>query len=271
MIAKVEIFAKKLFKEPWQTDTIMPIDDDLEIRPYRLWHKLAAEFIGTCIFVFIGTMSMTNGGGSLVTIAMAHGFTIFILVASLGHISGGHFNPAVSTGVALAGKLPPVLLPLYAGTQLLGGIAGAAICRACTTHKFYMSGIGGATLLNTDITWGEGLVTEIMLTAILVHVVLNTAVDTATNVLAPLAIGLTLSLDICGGGPITGASMNPARSLGPNLMAWAFIDFDIHPELGVTKHYLWNYHWVYYVGPLIGAALAAGLFRTFFSRRSRVI
>uniref|UniRef100_A0A914Y806 Uncharacterized protein n=1 Tax=Panagrolaimus superbus TaxID=310955 RepID=A0A914Y806_9BILA len=107
-----------------------------------------------------------------------------------------------------------------------------------------------------------------MLTAILNHVILLTAVDTSSNVLAPLAIGLTLALDVCAGGAVTGASMNPARSLGPNIAAALFVDFDIRRSLATypTARSIWSHHWIYYAGPIVGATLAAGLYRLFFGR-----
>ena len=188
------------FKDPWQADPMTSLSEDLDARPYRIWHKCIAEFVGTLVFIYIGTMSGTAGaGGGLVIAALAHGFTIFAMVASLGPISGGHFNPSVSLAVTLAGKMSPIHLPFYIGSQLFGGMVGALLSRASVIREVYTAGLGGATLLGPQYTWEHGLVTEIMLTAILCHVILLTAVDTSTNVLAPLAIGLTLALDVCAG------------------------------------------------------------------------
>lgn len=176
------------------------LSEDLDARPYQLWHKCIAEFVGTLVFIYVGTMNGINGANSgLVGAALAHGFTIFAMVASLGGISGGHFNPSVSLAVTLAGKLSPMHLPFYVMSQILGGFIGALLSRASSVDHMYSIGLGGATLMGDGITWGHGLVTEIMLTAILNHVILLTAVDTSTNVLAPLAIGLTLALDVCAG------------------------------------------------------------------------
>ena len=258
----------QLFKDNWQTDVMPPLSDDLDSRPYRLWNKCLAEFIGTCIFVYIGTMSGTVGAASgLVIAALAHGFTIFAMVATFGHISGGHFNPAVSLGITLSGKMSPIHLPFYVISQLLGGCVGAVLCRVCSTERLYSIGIGGATLMGPEFSWSEGFVTEIMLTAILVTVILLTAVDTSSNILAPLAIGLTLALDVCAGGAATGASMNPARSLGPNIMASAFTNFSLTGSPRYTSSsQIWSYHWIYWAGPILGATLAACLYRLFFGR-----
>ena len=246
--------------------------DDFDNRPYRLWNKCLAEFIGTCVFVYVGTMSGTAGGNAgLPGAALAHGFTIFAMVATFGHISGGHFNPAVSLGITLSGKMSPIHLPFYVISQLLGGCVGAVLCRVCCTKKLYTAGVGGATLMGLEFSWSEGFITEIMLTAILVTVILLTAVDTSTNVLAPLAIGLTLALDVFAGGNATGASMNPARSLGPNIMASAFVSFSDRQNDPLITNYtsssqLWSYHWIYWAGPFLGATLAASLYRLFFGR-----
>uniref|UniRef100_A0AC34QLY8 Aquaporin n=1 Tax=Panagrolaimus sp. JU765 TaxID=591449 RepID=A0AC34QLY8_9BILA len=271
-----------LFKDNWQSDALPAMSEDLENRPYHIWHKCLAEFVGTLVFVFVGTMSGTTGAAAGLTgAALAHGFTIFTMVATFGHISGGHFNPAVSLGITLSGKLPPTHFPMYAISQLLGGCVGAVLCRVCSTKDLYTAGLGGATLLgrsgNSNVatfSWSEGFVTEIMLTAILVTVILHTAVDTSTNVLAPLAIGLTLSLDVFAGGPATGASMNPARSLGPNIMASAFVSFSDRLATNLpynSSSQIWSYHWIYWAGPFLGAALAAALYRTFFGRNKNRI
>uniref|UniRef100_A0AC34F5Z3 Aquaporin n=1 Tax=Panagrolaimus sp. ES5 TaxID=591445 RepID=A0AC34F5Z3_9BILA len=260
------------YKDPWQADPMTSLSEDLDARPYRLWHKCIAEFVGTLVFIYVGTMNGINGSASgLVGAALAHGFTIFAMVSSLGPISGGHFNPSVSLAITLAGKLNPMHLPFYVMSQILGGFVGALLSRASSLGDAYSVGLGGATLMGDGITWEHGLITEIMLTAILNHVILLTAVDTSSNVLAPLAIGLTLALDVCAGGAVTGASMNPARSLGPNIAAALFVDFDRRRNpfmltTYLTARSLWSYHWIYYAGPIVGATLAAGLYRLFLGR-----
>ncbi|CAD5226535.1 unnamed protein product [Bursaphelenchus okinawaensis] len=229
-------------------------------RPFGLASKLMAEFLGDLIFVFIGTLAALNGNENnvLTHAAFGHGLTIFVLVCSLGHISGGHFNPAVTLSVTLAGKLHPLLLVPYWLAQLSGGFVGALLVRAVTTLDQYNTLVGGATIPAPGDHWHQNLVTELILTMILCQTVLMCAVDTDKNVLAPLAIGLTVALDIFGGGSISGASMNPARSLGPGVAAT--ILSTVQPTV------IWNYHYIYWAGPFAGATVAAFIYRTFFAQ-----
>ncbi|CAD5230742.1 unnamed protein product [Bursaphelenchus xylophilus] len=230
-----------------------------EERPYSLWSKLVAEFIGDLIFIFIGSISVNLAQGALINIALAHGLAIFVLVSSLGHISGGHFNPAVTLTVALAGKLHALWVIPYWLAQLSGGFVGALLVRAVFTLDEYDKVMGGATIPNTAALWYQSLITEIILTMILCQTVLMCAVDTSKNVLAPLAIGMTVCLDILGGASISGASMNPARSLGP--CAAATIFSTVNPTM-----IFWDYHYVYWAGPFLGATIAAFIYRTFFAQ-----
>jgi glycerol uptake facilitator-like aquaporin len=126
--------------------------------------------------------------------------------------------------------------------------------KAVTTSAEYSSIMGGATILPKGEEWYQGFLVEIVLTAILAQTVLCCAVDTKDNALAPLAIGLTVALDIFGAGSISGASMNPARSFGPCVAAALFT--------GVKdKSIIWITHYIYWAGPLIGAAISAFLYR----------
>ncbi|KAI1720509.1 major intrinsic protein domain-containing protein [Ditylenchus destructor] len=230
-------------------------------KPYTVLSKLVAEFIGVLFFVFIGSMSGLKSSDENVTThaAFAHGLTIFVMVASLGHISGGHFNPAVTVSVTCAGKLHPILAIPYVIAQLLGGFVGALLVRAATSQTEYDSIGGGATLLAKGDLWHQGLIVEVILTAILTQAVLNTAVDTSDNMLAPLAIGMSVALDVFGAGSISGASMNPARSLGPCAAAALF-------GTGQDKSILWKYHYIYWAGPIGGAIVSAITYRLLFAR-----
>ncbi|KAH7722386.1 Protein AQP-4 [Aphelenchoides avenae] len=232
-----------------------------EVRKFTLVNKLAAEFIGDAIFVFIGSLSaLKSVDENVVThAAFAHGLTIFVLVASFGHISGGHFNPAVTLAVALVGKFPMRHLVPYWLAQIAGGLAGALLIRSATQYSEYQRFLGGATLLAPDDYWYQGLIVEALLTAILTLTVLMTAVDTHKQVLAPLAIGMALTLDIFGAGSISGASMNPARSFGPGIAATIFS--------GATdKSIIWRNHYIYWAGPAVGASISALLYRAAFGR-----
>jgi len=206
-----------------------------------------AEFISLFLFVFIGVGSVMSyekihpgelEAGGLLVIALAHGFALAILVAMTANISGGHVNPAVSLGLALAGKITVIRLVLYWVAQLLGAAAGAWALKVVTTGEVLARHAIGA-----GMTVWSAVLMEIILTFTLMFVVFATAVDPkkgTVGVIAPLAIGFTVLAQIFVGAPFSGASMNPGRSFGPALVA---LDF--------------HNHWVYWVGPFIGAALAA--------------
>ncbi|KHJ80023.1 transporter, major intrinsic protein family protein [Oesophagostomum dentatum] len=179
--------------------------------------------------------------------------------------SGGHFNPAVTWAIALAGKMPPWQVPLYWFSQLLGGFCGALYSVLIMTQKQIDGSYCGATLLNPDNKWWEGLLSEAVVTFFLCHTILLTAADTSSNLLAPLAIGLTLSIDILSTGSITGASMNPARSLGPNIVGQIFLD-----SYAIPKNF-WNYHYIYWAGPFAGATVATIIYRLFEARENRLV
>ncbi|GFR99371.1 aquaporin-8-like [Elysia marginata] len=207
------------------------------------------EFFGVTLFVFIGTMSV-NGAGGLLGVAIAHGLMIALLVAALGSVSGGHINPAVTLGVLCAGGIGPFNAILYIVSQLIGSITGAALTRGTLSQAAFVNISGGATLLGTNSTVEEGLLAEIVLTAILILTVLLTAVDPSTkSSLAPLAIGFAVIVCILAGGPISGASLNPARSLGPAVAMTTY------------SSNVWENHWLYWAGPAVGAVFAAVVHR----------
>ncbi|CAD6193642.1 unnamed protein product [Caenorhabditis auriculariae] len=232
-------------------------------REYSLLTKCFAEFIGDLTFVFIGCMQAVQIGDGPTHAALAHGFTIFILVTAFGHISGGHFNPAVSWAIAGAGKMPIWHLPFYVASQLFGGFCGAMLVAAVLTPSQYDASDGGATLLATDTFWWKGLIAEALATFFLVHTILISAADSNSVILAPLAIGLTLSIDIYAVGEISSASMNPARSLGPNIAGSIFLS-KLPPNF-------WNFHYIYWAGPLAGSTAALCLYKVFEAREDRFV
>ncbi|KAM4106379.1 hypothetical protein ACB094_04G061400 [Castanea mollissima] len=181
-----------------------------------------AEFISTFIFVFAGE------GFLLVP--------LFAAVSASINVSGGHVNPAVTFGTLLGGRISVVRAIYYWIAQLLGSIVAALLLRLVTNMRpagFYVShGVG---------EW-HGVILEIVMTFGLVYTVYATAIDPkrgSLGTIAPLAIGLIVGANILVGGPFDGASMNPARAFGPALVGWR-----------------WDNHWIYWVGPLIGGALA---------------
>ncbi len=207
-----------------------------------------AEGIATLLFVFLGAGTVVVTGGimgealtaaRLIAIALAHGLAIALLVSATARISGGHINPAVTFAAWLTGKMPLARGAAYVVAQLAGGALGAFLLASVIPAA--AQGSLGAHGLGPGITAASGLLTEIVLTFALVFVVFATAIDPkGLGHLAPMAIGLTVLVDHLIGVPITGASMNPARSFGPAIVA------------GV-----WVNHWIYWVGPLVGGALAA--------------
>ncbi|CAL2045055.1 unnamed protein product [Caenorhabditis brenneri] len=243
------------------------IEDEKE---FTIYSKCAAEFIAVLLFVYVGSMQSAGVIGyydGIIHAAFAHGIAIFILAATFGGVSGAHINPAVTFGIALVGRINPIHAVCYVVSQLLGSVFGALLVRISLSYKTYAAIGAGATLCGKGIGWQEGLTAEIVTTYILVQTVLMCAVDTDKNRLAPLAIGFSLIIEILAAGAISGASMNPARSFGPNIMGQVFLK----PESVDGLYMFWNYHWIYYIGPVIGAFIAAGVYRMFFARDYRVL
>ena len=219
-----------------------------------------AEFVGTFTLVFIGAgsiLALTTllqpaihntqdqgvwGGLTLVSVALAHGLAIAVMVSAVGHISGGHFNPAVTLGFLVTRRIAPALALVYWSMQFLAATAAAGLLRWFFAENPRQLTNLGAPGLGGGIDHWQGLVIEIVLTFLLVWVIFATAVDPGGTFksIAGLAIGLTITIDILMGGPLTGAAMNPARAFGPELVA---------------RH--WNDAWVWYAGPFVGAVLGA--------------
>lgn len=201
--------------------------------------NLAAEFVGTFALIFIGAGALAIGQANLVGVALAHGLVIVAFAYAYGHISGTHINPAVTLGLLIAGEIEFVVAIGYWIVQFLGGILGAIVLNAVLPD----AGDLGVTILGEGVGVGQGLVVEIVLTFFLVNTIFNTAVSGKAGNFAGLAIGLTLVLCILMGGPLTRASLNPARTLGPAVVSGNYTDI-----------------WLYFVGPLVGAILAAFLY-----------
>ena len=213
------------------------------MRAPSLFQRASAEAFGTfslvtggcgAIVVNHATGALGHGG-----VAASFGLVIMIMIASLGHLSGAHFNPAVTLAFAVTRHFSWRDVPAYLAGQLLGAVVGALALRAF----FGLEATLGATA-PVGSPW-RALGIEILLTAVLMFVIVSVATDTrAVGELAAVAIGGTVALDALWGGPITGASMNPARSLGPALVAG-----------------FWPSHWIYWVGPIAGALLGAALYQ----------
>jgi MIP family channel proteins len=231
-----------------------------------------AEFVGTFTLIFIGAGSILTigkifapaingpqaqdiyGGLTLVTVALAHGLAIAVMVSAVGHISGGHFNPAVTLGFLITRRIAPSLAITYWSVQFAGAAAAAALLRWLYPAEARRLTNLGTPSLGSGISHWQGLVIEIVLTFFLVWVIFASAADPGGSFksIAGLAIGLTITLDVLMGGPLTGAAMNPARAFGPELL---------------SRH--WDDAWVWYVGPFVGGALAAVAYEWLYLRPPR--
>ncbi|XP_012284145.1 aquaporin isoform X2 [Orussus abietinus] len=204
-----------------------------------LYRALVAEFLGTLLLNFFGCGSVITG--NVVAIALAFGLAVAGAVQGIGHVSGGHINPAVTFGLAVIGKVPIVRALLYVLAQCVGAIAGSAVLRALSAES--SEGALGVVSLAEGITPVKGLGVEFFLALILVLVVCG-ACDAGkpdSKGIAPLIIGLAVTVGHIVGVPRTGAGMNPARSLGSAVVMGIFDD-----------------HWLYWVGPILGG-IAGGL------------
>jgi MIP family channel proteins len=223
---------------------------------HNLSTSLLAEFIGTFALIFIGAGAGALGIGGLVGVALAHGLVVLGFAYAYGHISGTHINPAVTLGVWAAGKIDAARAGSYIVFQIAGGIVGALALR------WILGGTGtglGMTQLAHDldvkgtlitITPLAGTVLEAILTFFLVNQVMNAGISGKATIPGGLAIGLTLTFCILMGGPLTGASLNPARSIGPAVAVGDFANL-----------------WVYLVGPAIGGIVAGVLYKAVFEER----
>jgi MIP family channel proteins len=216
----------------------------------KLYHRLfsaavIAEGIGTFILVFAGTgavmvNAISDGAVTHLGISFVFGAVVAALIYSLGHISDAHFNPAVTLAFWASGFFPRQKVMAYILAQALGAISASGLLRLSLGNIAQL----GATLpLNGN--WVQAFVLETVLTFILMFVILGSGLDRRSPVgFAGLAIGLTVGLEAAFMGPITGASMNPVRSLGPALVG-----------------NLWQHHWLYWVAPILGAQLAVLAYR----------
>jgi len=213
----------------------------------KLSTSLLAEFIGTFALIFIGAGAGALGDGGLVGVALAHGLVIVAFAYAYGHISGTHINPAVTLGVWAAGKIDTTRALAYVAVQLLGGIVAAFTLAWILGAR---AGSLGATVLADGVSPTQGLVLEMILTFFLVNTIMNAGISGKATIPAGLAIGLTLTFCILMGGPLTGGSLNPARTLGPAVATGNFADI-----------------WLYFVGPIAGGVIAGLLYKSVFEER----
>ena len=207
--------------------------------PAPLAKRLGAELLAAYSLVTAGcgaiAVDAATGAIGHVGVALTFGLVILVMVAATGHVSGAHINPAVTVAFAVCRHFPTREILPYVAAQLLGGVLGAATLRLL---------FGGEAALGVTLPAGsdlQALGCEVLLTAALMFVITAVATDTrAVGELAAITIGATVGVDALWGGPVSGASMNPARSLGPALLAGD-----------------WTSHWVYWLGPMLGAVVGA--------------
>jgi MIP family channel proteins len=217
-----------------------------------------AEFIGTFALVFVGAAAGIYGQSiGLLGIALAHGLTLSVFVYVYGHISGTHVNPAVTLGMAVNGTIKWIEAIVYWVAQFSGAIVAAFLLRMFLTPLSADAFSGAATsgLLGVDhVYYAMGL--EALLTFFLVNTILHVAVGGKGSPFAGWAIGITYAIAIMAGGPLTGASLNPARSFGPAVFTSAL-------EAGRLDYQNPMFYLIYFLGPIMGSLLAVALYQFF--------
>ncbi len=214
-----------------------------------------AEAIGTFGLCFIGAGSIildakTGGAVGLIGIALAHWLILSVMISALGGVSGGHFNPAVTIGFLVTKKQEIGEGIPYIISQLVGGTVAGLLLRAIYEPAVWQKVHLGTPMLGEGVSVGTGILVEIVLTFFLVTAIWGTAVDDRKPNIGGFGIGLTIAANILMGGPLTGASMNPARTFGPALAGGGF-----------------DGHLVYWIGPIIGAVIAAVLYNNILIKK----
>ncbi|XP_067652486.1 aquaporin AQPAe.a-like [Haliotis asinina] len=228
-----------------------------DIKRRKFFQELAAEFLGSALLVIFGCGSAVtlepNLAPTVTSIAIAFGLTVATIIWSLGHVSGAQINPCVSLTLCLTRKITLIKCLLYCGIQCVGAIAGAYILYGLTPED--RRGMLGITLVSPRISLWQGVGVEIMATFVLVFAVYATIDSRIADHPGSkaLSIGFVVTMDIPWAIQYTGASMNPARSLGPVVV------------MGV-----WDHHWVFWLGPILGALAAGFLYETVFAVNASV-
>jgi MIP family channel proteins len=218
------------------------------------WRHFAAEFIGTFALVFVGggaiiTSALSQGPGVVLNIALAHGLILGLLVTATMRISG-HLNPAVTVGFLATGRISAMMAVVYWIAQFLGATLAAYALKGLYPASVAMSTRLGGQSISNDVTMVQAIILEAIATFFLVFVVFGTAVDERAPKVGGFAIGLTVTADILAIGPLTGGSMNPARSFGPAIASGVF-----------------EAQAAYWIGPIVGGIVAAVLYDRLFLRR----
>ena len=218
-----------------------------------------AELVGTFILVYAGTTVVVLATLGIpvigtpfdsLAVPLAFGLTLAALVAALGHVSGAHLNPAVTFGLAATRKFPWNYVPVYVVAQVLGAILGALATWITVGAEARSQAALASPGLGPGVGVLQGFVVEALITFILVFVVISVASDDrVADTVAPIAVGFALAAAVFIGGVATGGSANPARALGPIIVAWNN----------------WDSALLYVIAPIVGGVLAAFFYDRFLS------
>lgn len=215
-----------------------------------MMQKLGAEFIGTFVFLFIGLGAVVLGNVGALGVALAFGLGATAMIYAVGSKSGGHFNPAVTLGMAISGRFCWGSVLPYMIAQVLGAVAAAGLLHIIGGGASEAITNMGATGFGEHSAGGYGqnmaMITEVALTAMFMIIVLGVSKSTTAMNVGPMVVGLALGMLIMVGGNVTGGSLNPARSMGPALImgGWA-----------------WNQLWLFWVAPLLGSVVGSYLYK----------
>jgi aquaporin PIP len=262
MTKDIEVRGSEFHAKDYHDPPPAPLIDPEELGKWSFYRAIIAEFVATLLFLYICVLTVIGykseidpknggtecGGVGILGIAWAFGGMIFVLVYCTAGISGGHINPAVTFGLFLARKVSLVRAVMYMVAQCLGAICGCGLAKAFQRSYYERYG-GGANELALGYSIGTGLAAEIIGTFVLVYTVFSAtdpkrnARDSHVPVLAPLPIGFAVFMVHLATIPITGTGINPARSFGAAVM--------------YNRTQAWDDQWIFWVGPMIGAAIAA--------------
>jgi MIP family channel proteins len=212
-----------------------------------------AEFIGAFTLTFVGAGAAMTARGvgdtALIGVAIANGVAIAVMVSALGHISGGHFNPAITFGFVVTRRISAKVAAVYWAAQFGAASIAALLLWWIFPNNLVDAAKLGAPTLTSSLTQGQGFVVEAIGTFLLVLVVFAVAVDERGSFksVAGLPIGLMIAIYVLLAGPLTGSAINPSRAFGPMLV-----------------HNVWSHGWIWYVGPLLGGAIAALVYELFY-------
>jgi MIP family channel proteins len=211
--------------------------------------EFVAEFIGTFALTFIGGAAImqtrnADAGAGLIEVALAHGLVMFLMVSALMKVSG-NLNPAISIGLLVTGRISPAQAGTFIVGQFVGAIAAAFSLKALFPASLWEAARGTRQMVSLDVTTGQAFALEAIATGILMTAVMGTTVDGKGPKIGGLAVGMAVTVGMLGIGPLTGGSMNPARTIGPMLATGSYEGLAL-----------------YLAAPIVGAVVAAIIYRT---------